>query len=83
MHGITINVNGRENSWACARWICKEKPAIAILQEHCILPDKQADLSRFMQAKGYRSWFVAPPASHSVLVLGHAYTSGGVAIFVR
>ncbi|CAL1170788.1 unnamed protein product [Cladocopium goreaui] len=34
-----------------------------------------------MQAKGYRSWFVAPPASHSVL--GHAYTSGGVAIFVR
>lgn len=81
MHGITINVNGRENSWACARWICKEKPAIAILQEHCLLPDKQADLSRFMQAKGYRSWFVAPPASHSVL--GHAYTSGGVAIFVR
>ena len=48
-----------------------------------MLPDKQADLSRFMQAKGYRSWFVAPPASHSVLVLGHAYTSGGVAIFVR
>ena len=81
MHGITINVNGPENSWACARWICKEKPAIAILQEHCMLPDKQADLSRFMQAKGYRSWFVAPPASHSVL--GHAYTSGGVAIFVR
>ena len=52
-----------------------EKPAIAAVQEHCMLPDKCADLAQFMLQKEYKSWFAAPPAARNVL--GRSYTTGG------
>ena len=81
MECCAVNVNGRENAWAVARAVVQQRPAVAILQEHCMLSDKQADLSNFLNKRGYRSWWVAPPMARNIL--GQAYTSGGVAIFVR
>ena len=52
-----------------------EKPAIAAIQERCMLPDKCADLAQFMLQKEYKSWFAAPPAARNVL--GRSYTTGG------
>lgn len=48
-----------------ARFVKAEQPALAIILEHCLLPDKQADLARFMFLDGYRSWFAAPCAGLS------------------
>ena len=79
--GYMANVAGSANAWSFARWIAAEKPAIAAIQEHCMLPDKCSDLAQFMLRKGYRSWFVAPPAARNVL--GQSYTTGGVAVFIR
>eukprot|EP00435_Cladocopium_sp_Y103_P007050 s1814_g2.t1 len=81
MSASMMNVGGQENAWAFARSILADRPAIAIIQEHCMIPDKCADLARFMQQNGYRSWFAAPPATRHAR--GHMYTTGGVAIFVR
>ena len=81
MECCAVNVNGRENAWAVARAVVQQRPAVAILQQHCMLSDKQADLTNFLNKRGYRSWWVAPPMARNIL--GQAYTSGGVAIFVH
>lgn len=81
LRGYMANVAGSTNAWSFARWITTEKPAIAAIQEHCMLPDKCADLAQFMLQEGYKSWFAAPPAATNVL--GRSYTTGGVAMFVR
>ena len=81
MSATMMNVGGQENTWAVARSIVADRPALAIIQEHCMIPDKCADLARFMQQNGYRSWFAAPLATRHAR--GHMYTTGGVAIFVR
>ena len=70
-----VNVAGRENAWALARTVVDERPAVVILQEHCMLPDKQADLARFLDKRGYRSWWVVQPAARNAN--GQSYTSGG------
>ena len=81
MTGLMINAGSQDNTWSCARWIAQDQPAFAIIQEHCMLPDKCADLANFMTQHGYRSWFAAvPPIQH---LRGHQYTIGGVACFVR
>lgn len=76
-----INSNGRENTWALARWAVSDRIEMCVIAEHCMLPQHQADLARYLLLKGYRSWFVAPPAVQNVK--GQWYTSGGVAVFVR
>ena len=76
-----VNVNGRENTWALARTVIAERPAVVIVQEHCMLPTKQTDLARFLDKHGYRSWWVVQPAAQNAI--GQSYTSGGVAIWVR
>ena len=81
MTGLMINAGGQDNTWSCARWIAQDQPAFAIIQEHCMLPDKCADLANFMTQHGYRSWFAALPPIQRLW--GHQYTIGGVACFVR
>ena len=81
LQACMVNAGGAANTWAFARWMLLHKPAVAVVQEHCMLPAKQADLAQFLAARGYRSWFVAPHARQNVR--GNWYTDGGVAVFVR
>lgn len=77
----TANVNGKENCWSYVRHIIRQRKDIAIAQEHCMNSKEQADLARFCLRQNYRSWYVAPPERNNVY--GQAYTTGGVAIFVK
>ena len=76
-----VNAGGGANTWSLARLVTKERPAIAIVQEHSLIPTKQSDVARFLEARGYRSWWAATPPVQNIK--GQWYTSGGVAVWVR
>ena len=76
-----INAGGSSGAWAVARWVVRERLTVAVVQEHALLPEKQADMSRFLKKHGYRAWFVAPANLNNIK--GQAYTTGGVSIWVR
>ena len=76
-----INCGGAANTWAFARSLTTRKPAIAIVQELCMTPAKQADLARFLSKNSFRCFFSVPPPVRNVK--GELFASGGVAIFVR
>eukprot|EP00438_Fugacium_kawagutii_P000347 Skav204708 [mRNA] locus=scaffold3332:74506:81342:+ [translate_table: standard] len=81
LRACLTNTNGKENTWALARWVIAEKVPLCVATEHSMTESHQADLATFLKRHGYRSWFIAPRAIQNAN--GHWYTSGGVAVFVR
>ena len=79
--GCMANVAGKENCWSFVRYMIQHKHDIAIVQEHRMNVKEQADMAKFCLRHKYRSWFVAPPERTNEY--GRAYTTGGVAIFVK
>jgi hypothetical protein len=76
-----LNCGGSTGAWAFARFIAQTRPAVALVQEHALLPERQADMSKFLKHEGYRSWFAARGAQNNVH--GKEYTIGGAAVWVR
>ena len=53
LQACMFNAGGAADTWAFTRWVLLHKPAVAVVQEHCMLPAKQADLAQFLAARGF------------------------------